>query len=225
MIKVLLCCEGNLDKGKGVLINDNYVNTEGVIQVLINRFSPVEDLKYVIKNRGDIKKVPVFGSKHSKHSTISRKLAELARGQGCRCIAYHQDEDNKGFANIYNKIQSYFSAANEKSISCIAIVPKHMTESWLLSDAKAYEQAFGKKPENPGLPSKPELTWGNKWTEKHPKKYISRVLSQYNEKVTPENYTKIAVNSDVNVIRSRCPKSFGQFYSDMQSFIPKDSTP
>ena len=220
MIKILLCCEGNLDKGGEIYTDNEYINADGVIQILISKLSIGHALGFVVKNRQDIRKKELLGPKHSTHSTVARKLAQLAKDENCRYIIYHQDEDNKGLENIYRKVHSYFSAAAEKGISCLAIVPQHMTESWLLSDANAYEQVFGKEPMNPALPSKPEEIWGNN----HPKKFMAQVLSQYNDTISPEIYAEIAEKSKTNVMRIRCPESFDKkFYADMQSFIAKDS--
>ena len=223
MIRVLLCCEGNLNKGGKSYVDNEYINTEGVMQVLIQAISCFSDIEFIVKGRQDI--LNISGLKpYGKHSTESRKLAQLAKNEGCRFIAYHQDEDNKGLDNMYQKVHSYLSAAKEKGVSCLAIVPQHMTESWLMSDENAFEQVFGKKPTTPELPRKPEETWGSKGTSNYPKTYLANVLSQFGAKISPENYTEIAKHSNEDVMRKRCPKSFNDlFCKDIQSFIPKDS--
>jgi hypothetical protein len=145
----------------------------------------------------------------------------LAKESNCTHIAYHQDEDNKGLKKIYFQVKEYFLAAEDSGMSCLAIIPQHMTESWLLSDAGAFEKLFSRKPDNPLLPPKPEELWGNKYTDSHPKEYIKKVLEQYNVSVSPDIFTQIARHSDIEVLRKKCPESFGEkFYKDIQSFIP-----
>ena len=205
MINILLCCEGSADIK--------------VMQVFIRSLSFATNICFVEKSRGDIKQVTLLGTKYSKHSTASRKLAQLAKTVNCRHIAYHQDEDNKGLNYIQEKVKSIFSLSSAKGMSCIAIVPQRMTESWLLSDVTAFEKTFGSKPNNPELPSKPEETWGNKGAEEHPKTIMANVLAQYRAEVSPEIFGVIAENTDIDVLTQRCPKSFGQFRTDMQTFI------
>jgi hypothetical protein len=205
MIDIMFCCEGSTDIE--------------VIQYFIKKLSSVSDLCFNIKKRNDIQGIKILGPKYSNHSAVSRKIAQLAKSINCNFIAYHQDEDNKGFEYMYGKVKSYFSLSEEKGMTCIAIVPQHMTESWLLTDEIAFEKIFGKKPNNPILPSKPEETWGNKGTEKHPKTIMAQVLAQYHSTISSETYSNIAQNTNIAVLQRRCPKSFGQFYKDMQSFI------
>jgi len=226
MIRVLLCCEGNLDKGKTRYIGNDYIDADGVMQVLIKKTSCISRIDFVTKNRKDIQNVSTLQPKYGKHSTVSRKLAQLAKNENCNHIAFHQDEDNKGLETIYKKVHGYFSAAKEKGLSCIAIVPQHMTESWLLSDENAFQKAFGKKPAKPALPSKPEEIWGSKGTANHPKTIMVNVLSQFGTAISPENYLEIAKHSKIDEIQKRCPKSFDKkFCTDIQSFVTEERAP
>ena len=105
MINILLCCEGNTDIK--------------VMQVFIRTLSPIINLRFTEKKRNDIKQVVLLGAKYSNHSTASRKLAQIAKTENCRYIAYHQDEDNKGLDNIRDKVKSNFSLPEEKGISAL----------------------------------------------------------------------------------------------------------
>jgi hypothetical protein len=225
MIAILLCCEGPDDQGRKKYIDGEYIQSDGVMQILIKKTSGRNDLNFVVKQRRDLKTISIRKKYLNKQQMTSLRLARLAQKEKCTHIAYHRDEDNKGFAEMYDQVKAYFKDAEANNTSCLAIVPQHMTESWLLSDKNAFKQVFKEIPSKPALPSKPEETWGNKGTDTHPKKYLERVLAQYHTAVSSEIYAEIAGGFDVGVLRKRCPESFGQFYTDMQSFITTETAP
>jgi hypothetical protein len=222
MIRILLCCEGPTDQGRKGYFDGGYINSSGVMQILIQKTSSGINLEFVVKTRQDIKAIRNKKKYLNKQEQTSIRLAWLAKRESCAHIAYHRDEDNKGFKEMYEQVQGYFVDAKKKEINCLAIVPMHMTESWLLAD----KDAFPNKPINPELPVKPEETWGNKGANTHPKKYLERVLTQfpqYKNQILSEVYAELAANSNIAVLRQRCPESFGQFYNDMQSFIIQEA--
>jgi hypothetical protein len=223
MIRILLCGEGPTDQGRKDFVNGEYVNSDGVLQILIKKVSRIDNLIFVVKTRQELKNtVKLYKHYYGKQTVNSKKIAIAACNEKCTHIAYHRDEDNKGLKDMYEQVQGYFEDAKKKGINCIAIVPMHMTESWLLAD----KNAFPTEPLNPELPVKPEEVWGNKGTNNHPKKYIERVLAQfpqYKKQGLSEAYAEIAENSNVETIRQRCPESFDKkFYSDMQLFISRE---
>jgi hypothetical protein len=224
MIRILLCGEGTTDQGRKDFIDGEYVNSDGVLQTLIKKVSPVGNLTFVVKTRQDLKStIKLYKHYYGKQTTNSKKLAIAANNENCTHIAYHRDEDSKGLKEMYDQVQGYFEDAKKKGINCIAIVPMHMTENWLLADKNAYPAI----PVNPELPSRPEETWGSKGTDTHPKKYLERVLAQfpqYKKQALSKVYAEIAEKSDIEILRRRCPESFDKkFYMDMQSFIPQET--
>jgi hypothetical protein len=222
MIRILLCSEGPTDQGSIIYVDGEYITPDGVMQVLIKNTAGRNDIDFIVKTRKEVRAVSAKKKYIGKREMTSIRLALLAKTNGCNHIAYHRDEDNNGLQEMYQQVQGYFEDAKRKGINCIAIVPMHMTESWLLADINA----FPAEPANPELPPKPEKTWGNKGTDTHPKKYLERVLAQfpqYKKQVLSEVYAEIADNSNIEILRQRCPESFGKyFYSDMQSFIPQE---
>ena len=122
--------------------------------------------------------------------------------------------DTAVYTNLKEKFSDYAS-----KLSCLAIVPKEMIESWLLADEQAYVAAFGKKPEH--LPKNPEEIWGekDKPDSNHPKRIMDRILGQYRKESTKYTYTEIAERCSIETLKIRCPKSFGRFYDDMQGFV------
>jgi hypothetical protein len=217
MIRILLCCEGPTDQGRKGYLDGEYINSSGVMQILIQKTSLNTNLDFVVKTRQDIKAIRNKKKYLNKQEQTSIRLALLAKQEDCTHIAYHRDEDNKGLDEKYKEVQEYFADARRKEINCLAIVPMRMTESWLLAD----KDAFPSKPINPKLPVKPEEIWGNKGADTHPKKCIERVLRQFHLMPCSEVFSEIAEKSSIETLRARCPESFGQFYNDMQTFIPQ----
>jgi hypothetical protein len=216
MVRVLLCGEGATDQGRNIYRNGNYIQSDGVLQILMRKFTTGTELFFVVKSRKDIKNIKLIPNrKYDINTAASKKIALLANNEHCPHVAYHRDEDNNGFDEMYSQIQSYFVLAERRGLKCIAIVPMHMTESWLLSDSAAYPSALI----SPKLPAKPEKLWGNKNTDGHPKMCINNILKQFHLEASTDTLNDIAEASDLNVMKARCPVSFGQFYNDMQDYV------
>jgi hypothetical protein len=225
MINVLLYCEGNYDRGQETFTDGEYIFPDGVVQTLIKKVTCYDDMIFVILKRDDLRNISVRKGFWGKDVITSRRLAILTREKRCTHLVWHRDEDNKGLENKYEEVHKYFINAKKNGVKCLAIVPQHMTESWLLSDENAFEQLFGEKPTVPPLPPKPEETWGNKGTDNHPKKYLERVLKQFRATSSSEIFADIAGHSDIDIMRKRCSESFDKkFYTDMQSFIAEETT-
>ena len=143
-------------------------------------------------------------------------LAAIALRDGNKNIAYHQDADRK-YDDRYKDITSKFDKLKDKGFNCLAIVPKEMIESWVMADRNAYPW----EPKKPPLPHKPEELWGKKDSEKHPKKYLENVLEQFHQTPSANIFSELIKKSDLDILKARCPKSFGQFYVDLQSFAAK----
>jgi hypothetical protein len=196
------------------------------VQTLIKKVSCRDNIVFIILKRDDLRNISVRKGFLGKDAITSLRLAILARKNRCTHLAWHRDEDNEGLEKKYEEVHRYFIDATKDGAKCLAIVPQHMTESWLLSDENAFEQLFGKKPTVPPLPPKPEETWGNKGTDNHPKKYLERVLKQYYATGSSEIFADIAGHSDIDIMRKRCSESFDKkFYTDMRSFITEENAP
>jgi len=220
MSKILLCCEGVSDQGYAEYRDGEYVHVDGTIQKYLQKLALGNPLVFVVKKRADIERFQVYPSKKfaSAPQKKARKLAAMAQQAGCRHIAYHRDEDNEGFQTGYDQVRSYFAIAEAKGMRCLAIVPMHMTENWLLSDAGAFPSV----PNNPPLPKKPEETWGKKGTDDHPKKYMERVLAQFHLQPSAGTYGDIAEHSRVEIVCRKCPVSFRRLCEDMREFLATD---
>lgn len=215
MIDVLLCGEGVTDYGSEKYQDGEYVRKDGVIQILMRKCVGDAELVFHVKTRQDIKRFSLLRKGTNKSESTAIKLAAIARRENCRHVVWHRDEDNRGYAEMVAQVEEYFTAAKEKGMKCLAAVPVHMTESWLLADARA----FPRKPTNPALPPKPEAVWGKPGSEKHPKRYLERVLTQFRMESNAAEMAEIAAKVDVEELMKKCPVSFGRFAEDMRDFV------
>lgn len=219
MIRMMLYGEGKTDQGYKVYQDGEYNHTDGVIQILLQKLINNETLDMVTKTRHDIRNFVLLPNPHKYSHGVplkAKKLSAMAKLENCEYMAYHRDEDNNGFEAIYEQVKKYFTVAEEKGIRCLAVVPMHMIESWLLSDAGA----FPYKPSAPSLPREPEKTWGKPEADTHPKKYLARVLKQYHLNLNAETCYEIAGNSSVKIVRERCPTRFGRLCDDVEALFP-----
>jgi hypothetical protein len=159
-----------------------------------------------------------------KDNKLLTALAAMALTKDCKNIVYHQDADHH-FKERYNSIRANFKPLEKGGFNCLAIVPKEMIESWLLADVKALNSL---ETVLKGLPSinqspDPEALWGKKKNPNsdYPKNYLTRVLNKLGRDADSATYKEIAQKCDINVLKKRCPESFGQFYADIQIFLSK----
>jgi hypothetical protein len=205
-----------------------YLHCEGVtdytvIPVLMKKVMKTHDLDVKWIGRDELRKVKTHRKNNIKisgHYKLVKALATHSLLSGSKYIAYHQDADGK-FTEVYNAIINEFKPLQEKDFSCLAIVPKEMIESWLLSDDNAYPSI----PNNPKLPSKPEEIWGliDDANSNHPYRYLLRVFAQFRLPDNRDTYAQIAEKTSIEVLKRRCPESFGKFYTDSQSLFNEKS--
>jgi coenzyme F420-reducing hydrogenase delta subunit len=200
---IYLCCEGATDYA--------------VIPPLMKKAADTVEMDVHWIKRSELKKITFHRKKNvaiSARKKMIKALAITAERDKVSYIAYHNDADRK-HTEIYNEIISEFNEL--KKFHCIAIVPKEMTESWLLADESAYPAI----PKNPKLPSKPEEIWGqiDDKESNHPYNYFVRVLNQFKLPDNRDTYSRIAENTNIEILKQRCQVSFGKFYIDIRDFI------
>jgi hypothetical protein len=219
-MKIFACFEGDSDIG--------------AIEILMRKCAGGIDFEIESYTHNSLKKFTVISASNRKDRNLPkqddqftrilaiRKLLYLANRNDSKYIAYHQDADHDNFRKKYQAVQDAFSDAGIPSdIKALAIVPKEMTESWLLSDVKALNKLNPGRSSSVSLSPNPENLWGQKEDPEsdYPKNYIRRNLEKLDAEINRDTYSQIAENSDIEVIRHRCPLSFGQFYADMQALI------
>ena len=129
-----------------------------------------------------------------------------------------EDDCRKHFLKIYDEVIFGFQAADVKDWKGIPMIALKMIECWLLSDEDAYKECFGQPLFQCRLPRKPELIWGEKSDKEsnYPKNYMERVLKQYYKESGKECFLEIADAMQVDVLRNKCPISFGKFFEDFE---------
>jgi hypothetical protein len=204
-MEIYLRCEG---------VTDYAVIYSLAKKVIINQELSVKWVKQNELNNWTIHRKP--GIKITGYYKKVTALAGIALRNGNKNIAYHQDADRK-YDDVYKSITREFNRVKNTGFNCLAIVPKEMIESWVLTDKNAYPH----EPKKPQLPTKPEELWGKKESKKHPKKYLENVLKQFHQTPSADIFSWIIEKSDLEIIKEHCPISFGQFYADLQTFITK----
>jgi len=222
-MKIVICCEGSTDVGP--------------LTVLFKKCTPVNNLDIVCRTHDELKgEVTLLKSdfpkgllkdndKLTRVTSILRSF-RLAKILKCMNIAFHQDSGHQDFKVTYNGIHKDFNSVLPDSIIRLAIVPKEMTESWLLADVKAIN-LLGDGTINVDMSKNPENLWGDKHdpNSNYPKNYLKRNLEKLGVEYNSESCTCIAENTDIEILKQRCPLSFGQFYTDMQSFVETGNAP
>jgi len=222
-MKIVICCEGSTDVGP--------------LTVLVKKCAPLNCLDIDCRTHDELMgKVTLLKSdfpkglikntdKLTRVTSILRSFKH-AKILNCKNIAFHQDSGHQGFRKIYQDINKDFSVVLPYSINRLAIVPKEMTESWLLADVKAIN-SLGDGTIHVDQSPNPETLWGDNLdpNSNYPKNYLKRNLKKLGVEYNSEACTYIAENTNIEVLKQRCHISFGQFYADMQAFIETGSAP
>jgi len=193
------------------------VTDYAVIPPIMQNTSKISDMDVRWIKRDNLKNIKMHRKSNiiiSGHYKLIKALAVFSLLHGSKYIAYHQDADGK-YAEVYNSIIFEFKALRESGFHCIAIVPKEMTESWLLADVTAINSiSEGSVNQSP-----------NPESLNDPKSYLKENLERLGVESNYDTYTQIAKNSCIDLLKRRCSESFGQFYKDMQLFIIENNSP
>jgi hypothetical protein len=208
----------------------------GAAQSLIRLFFPESEIVPLRPNKqlrtplGPGRNIPKL---RGQANNLRHFIPAIAPQGAFDLFIYYQDLDKKhsgkatdhlakrSFQELLSDLDEGFRFLHQAyAVQGIAMIPMRMLENWLLGDEMAFEKAFGSKPANPRLPSKPEFIWGDEQDRKsdHPKNYIQRVLAQFREDATTENFILIADSSDVETMKRTCENSFKPFAEKMEQF-------
>ena len=225
-MKIMVCCEGQTDIGP---ITEFIKNTLPSLDLEIDCRTHIE-LQKIRLLKSELPKGFKKESKRLNRIAYIRRLWHEANKANSNCLGYHQDLDHRDINQTHQDIHSEFNEILPSFVKRIAIIPKETIESWLLSDVTAIN-SLGDGSVFIDQSPNPEDLWGDPKDKNsnHPKSYLIRNLEklnvEYNSDTIPNKYTQIAEKTDPNILKRRCPISFGQFHTDIQTFIPKVSTP
>lgn len=231
MNKVLACGEGPTDCGK--LEYDTGVWLDGPVQIILRKIVEQElEIETIIKK-------DIFKSGRSKieskvkldgHALKAYRMCLKAKLVGADHVLCYVDADfsrdgrtreiaiKRSFERVHGEIvDGYRKSTGNWDEKSVAVVPATMIESWLLGDPEAYVKSFGYAPNNPSLPSHPEMIWGseNDPRSNYPKNYLNRVLDQYGEISDFDTFCCLAENIDIDTLKRTCPVSFNVFFDDV----------
>ena len=215
-MKIVICCEGSTDVG--------------ALIVLFKKCVPVNDIDIDCRTHDELKEITLLKSEipkgfikdndRLKRVSYIRRSLHIVNEIKSNGIAYHQDSGHQDFRKVYQDIHKDFNFILPDSIKRLAIVPKEMTESWLLADVTAINSlraGTGHANQSPN----PETLWGDTHdpNSNYPKNFLKRNLRKLGVEYNSESCTRIAEKAHIETLKHRCPISFGQFYTDMQSFV------
>jgi hypothetical protein len=235
VLRIALIGEGRNDYGGP----DGYGEwKDGAAQPFIRKFATDAKIKPIRKQDRDRKSIGLPFKNFPKlgfHASVIRpyvaKIWEM-KGEIDLLIIYKDlDKEGSGKAGKEQAIKSFQRAVDEFEavfeflknrfeIPAIAMIPMRMLENWLLADENAFQLAFGTKPTQPRLPNEPEFIWGDEQNRdsNHPKNYIQRVLKEFGEDATTDNFILIAEATDLKTMEYKCPHSFAPFAKKMKNF-------
>lgn len=228
---IALLGEGKNDYG----IEGRHAWEEGAVQPLLRRIENLNEIEIIPIKKSQSRTV-TRGRKHpQKVSFLNLGIRNfLAQRTDIKFIIVYKDSDKttgaraseneakrkhvEVYTEIKNELEIFY---NEFQIKGIPMIPIRMLENWLLGDEDAYISVWGKRPENPRLPSSPEFIWGDEQegNSNHPKNFITRVLNQYGEDYNTENFIRISENINIQNLKRTCQYSFNIFYNDVIELI------
>jgi hypothetical protein len=215
-MKIVICCEGSTDVGP--------------LTVLVKKCAPEANINVDCRTHDELMKIKLLKTElpksfkkdndRIKRTAYIRRSLHIANELKCKNIALHQDSGHQDFNEVYQNIHKDFNTVLPASINRLAIVPKEMTESWLLADITAIN-SLGDGSIHVDQSPNPETLWGTKDdpASNYPKNYLKRNLEKLNIEYNSESCTQIAENTNIEILKRRCQVSFCKFYVDILGFI------
>jgi len=221
MKKILICGEGEHDMGKKEYCprQNDYEIYEGWIQKFIRQIKPNLNIRFEIRRRKELTSFTRGKNRLTLkgHREKAFYAMMIAKREGYDAVVFMVDADTKDLKQWQEKCQEILEgfAAVKTTRLGIACVPKSASESWLLSDSKAWA-TLGLS-DLKALPTEPEMIWGkrNDPNANHPHQYFKRICQKTD--IPNNKYTRweVAELSDVNVIEEKCPNSFVAFHQTL----------
>lgn len=217
-IKIVICGEGKTDYG----IEDGRGGwQEGPLFPLLRNILPDFEIefapvpKYALKDIQQDRKFRVGKKSIQEHKLAGHgknitKVIYYIREHQLQpdLFVYYGDTDKRENNECYEEAYRAFEANSD--LQCIAMIPLHMIESWLLADVDALSSVMGVPRHKVNAPGKPEELWGreNDPNSNFPKNVLSRVLRQEHVEGSLEVYHAIAAAMSPDVLADKSPISF-----------------
>ena len=123
------------------------------------------------------------------------------------------------FEKVYAQVEKGLETGKDV-ITAIPMIPIRIVENWILADSKNLTKVFHLKAKVEDFKNV-ELLWGDQDNPEsdYPKCVLERIRGQADERYRTASPYEIALSADPEVIRKKCPHSFGRFYDDLISAI------
>lgn len=185
-----------------------------VRRILGARASDPLDLLPIKLSGADLRR-PDRPRQRGEAETAQLALEEALR-RDCDGLVLFRDADREtGVRRADNLLGLARGAASAtRPVPAVLGLQINTLEAWLLSDAGAFERAFGRP--RPDLPRRPEELWGDRRdpTSNHPKQIFRRFLSLLALEGGRHTMAALVEHADLAVIADQCPDGFGRFRAD-----------
>jgi len=168
-----------------------------------------------------------FGSRIPGHGDRAAKALSIAAINNYDLLVFVKDVDRvpgkkksererlRKLKEMHHEIQSGFERVEHaEHVHCVKATPCRMIEAWALGDPNAINRVAYKRAKRAPIPEHPEKLWGAEEnpTSNHPKCVLARALGR---EVNAEVLEDIALESNVETLKTSCPDSFAPFAKEM----------
>lgn len=236
-MKLFLVGEGKTDCG--LPGPDGWL--EGPVQCYIRRIRADAALEIITVHKAFFR--DMRGAKRQRrslkglrgHSVKAFLIAQTAAEHGCDAAAMYLDADrpDSGRPKDPRACQQRYDALKQEvleglcrgasrkppAITPVAIIPVKMIECWLLGDAAAFRECYGKIPSAERYFRDPELLWGdeNDPQSDFPKNKLRRALQECGQDSCRETFAALADAASPETLCVTCPISFRDFYEQVKA--------
>ncbi|MDN4632784.1 hypothetical protein QCD71_14765 [Sphingomonas sp. PsM26] len=193
-----------------------HIDVDGWLQPVARNIRPTETLEIVAQARDRLvidktltRRTRPLPHGHGMKALLAKRSALLNK---CDVVIYMVDTDSsdvRRWREIVSEITAGFDRL-DGNITCIACVPMSASESWLMSDANAWDQVTGR---SEGLPTAPETVWGqrNDPQGNHPHMLFGRLCDAAGVPDNRDIRFLIGQRSAVTTLSTKCAQSFVPF--------------
>jgi len=180
-----------------LLVSEGQHEQSGALETLVRRLAP----RVGIVEQDRIARTDIHAT-HGKQPGYERKavrwiLEAMRRGFDAVVLVVDQDKDRKRLKQI-NDAQQSKSSDLPRALG-VAI---RSFDAWMLADETALSKALGVPVQRQPDPE----------TQRDPKERCTSLLKQCEKPLSQRDmYAAVASDSDLDLIRQRCPEGFGSF--------------